>query len=392
MGDMADQAFDAEFKEALEHMDCHDTQCPCRDNPFAHCNCGHDDENNPKSCYYDDSEETENEMEGKELTRKLQDSVDALTVKPDIGADIERVLLGGDLGKLTSEQRLSYYKALCESLGLNPLTQPFEYLTLNGKLVLYAKKTAAEQLRLKHGVSVTDMKAEVIQGVYVVTVSVQDAKGRTDMGTGAVTVEGQGGDKLANAIMKAETKAKRRATLSICGLGMLDETELETIPGAVKFDREQYAKAKVAELKGETQPEEKPKSADIVGNDPVVFDRFVHEDGKTGEAQLLVRKVRDAVTKSATPAKNGKPYVWVEYGDEQGQALTCFDTALFDELRASVGSTINVMFRVGSKGDSITAIVPEQQFNPDSEPSDDEQFDKLAEREDIADGMGHPGY
>ena len=34
---------------------------------------------------------------------------------------------------------------------------------------------------------------------------------------------------LANAIMKAETKAKRRVTLSICGLGMLDETELETI-------------------------------------------------------------------------------------------------------------------------------------------------------------------
>ena len=30
--------------------------------------------------------------------------------------------------------------------------------------------------------------------------------------------------------MKAETKAKRRVTLSIAGLGWLDETELETIP------------------------------------------------------------------------------------------------------------------------------------------------------------------
>ena len=30
--------------------------------------------------------------------------------------------------------------------------------------------------------------------------------------------------------MKAETKAKRRVTLSICGLGMLDETEVETVP------------------------------------------------------------------------------------------------------------------------------------------------------------------
>jgi hypothetical protein len=29
--------------------------------------------------------------------------------------------------------------------------------------------------------------------------------------------------------MKGETKAKRRVTLSICGLGLLDETEIESI-------------------------------------------------------------------------------------------------------------------------------------------------------------------
>jgi hypothetical protein len=36
-------------------------------------------------------------------------------------------------------------------------------------------------------------------------------------------------------MMKAETKAKRRVTLSICGLGMLDETEVADIPGANPF-------------------------------------------------------------------------------------------------------------------------------------------------------------
>ena len=35
---------------------------------------------------------------------------------------------------------------------------------------------------------------------------------------------------LGNALSKAVTKAKRRATLSICGLGMLDETEIASIP------------------------------------------------------------------------------------------------------------------------------------------------------------------
>jgi hypothetical protein len=36
----------------------------------------------------------------------------------------------------------------------------------------------------------------------------------------------------ANAQMKAVTKGKRRLTLSLCGLGWLDETEIETIPSA----------------------------------------------------------------------------------------------------------------------------------------------------------------
>jgi hypothetical protein len=38
----------------------------------------------------------------------------------------------------------------------------------------------------------------------------------------------------ANTILKAITKAKRRVTLSICGLGWLDETEVEDIPAEAK--------------------------------------------------------------------------------------------------------------------------------------------------------------
>ena len=36
--------------------------------------------------------------------------------------------------------------------------------------------------------------------------------------------------------MKAETKSKRRVTLSICGLGFLDESEIDTIPDVVLHD------------------------------------------------------------------------------------------------------------------------------------------------------------
>jgi hypothetical protein len=147
---------------------------------------------------------------------------------------VEHVLLGGDLSKLSPAQRTGYYHHVCSSLGLNPLTRPFEYIVLNGKLQLYARKDCTEQLRRLHGVSIepAGFTREVIEGIYVVTAPAALPSGRTDVSTGAVSIEGLRGEARANAMMKAETKAKRRVTLSICGLGMLDETEVETIPDA----------------------------------------------------------------------------------------------------------------------------------------------------------------
>jgi hypothetical protein len=142
---------------------------------------------------------------------------------------VEEVLLGGDLSKLTPTQRTAYYTRVCETLGLNPLTQPFAYLRLNGKEVLYAKRDATEQLRKLHGVSITEMTTQRFNEIYIVTVKAVDKTGRTDMSTGAVPLGTLRGEALANALLKAETKAKRRVTLSICGLGLLDESEIETI-------------------------------------------------------------------------------------------------------------------------------------------------------------------
>ena len=154
---------------------------------------------------------------------------DKTVVKSD---DImERVLLAGDLSKLQPEERVQYYGAVCKSLGLNPLTKPFEYISLNGKLTLYARRDCTDQLRRIHNINVTITSRELVNGCYVVTAKAAGFD-RIDESIGAVAVEGLKGDALANALMKAETKAKRRVTLSIVGLGWLDETETETIQGA----------------------------------------------------------------------------------------------------------------------------------------------------------------
>jgi hypothetical protein len=145
---------------------------------------------------------------------------------------LEAVLLDGNLAKLNAEQRVSYYKRVCESVGLNPLTQPFEYLSLSGKTVLYARRACTDQLRQIHKVSVTIVAREKVDGIYVVTARAQTPDGRTDESIGAVPLDNLKGENLSNALMKAETKAKRRVTLAICGLSMMDELEVESIPQA----------------------------------------------------------------------------------------------------------------------------------------------------------------
>ena len=153
------------------------------------------------------------------------------TTKPIDAAIMESVLLGGDLSNLTPEQRVSYYRNVCESVGLNPLTKPFDYMTLNGKLTLYAKKDATDQLRKINNVSIDDVDIVENETQFLVKVKGHDSTGRTDVEIGVVKKSDMQGN-LGNVQMKAVTKAKRRLTLSLCGLGWLDETEVETIRDA----------------------------------------------------------------------------------------------------------------------------------------------------------------
>lgn len=183
----------------------------------------------------------------------------AIAERPTASVQIEQALIGGDLSKLTPAERVSYYNAVCSSLGLNPLTKPFAYITLNGKLTLYALKDCTEQLRSSRHVSVTIAAREAVEDCYVVTARATLPTGRADESIGAVNIAGLKGEARANALMKAETKAKRRVTLSICGLGMLDETEVASIthePVVPAPPRLQVTEAEVVNTEdGEVLPE-----------------------------------------------------------------------------------------------------------------------------------------
>ena len=153
-----------------------------------------------------------------------------LAVRRDTGDVIEAVITKGDLARLTPQEKTKYYAEVCRSVGLNPFTRPFEYISLSGKLVLYARREATDQLRRLNGISLEVVARDVSDGILTVHVRAQDKTGRVDEDFGAVSIKGLTGEALANQTMKAITKGKRRVTLSISGLGFLDESEIGDIP------------------------------------------------------------------------------------------------------------------------------------------------------------------
>ena len=165
---------------------------------------------------------------------------DIAKIEPEL---ISALVIKGDLSGLNQEQKVQYYRLFCERLGLDPITQPFKLLSLQGKQVLYCDRSGAQQLNKKHGVSHEIKTRESSGDLYIVTCRASLPDGRFTESIGAVNVKGLAGDNLANAMMKGETKAKRRATLDLLGLGILDETETETIPNAVVIPDEVFKSA-----------------------------------------------------------------------------------------------------------------------------------------------------
>lgn len=298
---------------------------------------------------------------------------------PALSPAIEACLMEGDLSKLDPPGRLQYYKTMCESLHLNPLTKPFEYIRLNGKLTLYATRNCAEQLRGIHNVSITQFKAEMIGDLFVCTASGQNGQGRTDSSTGAVPIAGLSGENLANAMMKAETKAKRRLTLSLCGLGLLDETEVQgqsfaTPPEIAVAPLPRPANTNLKTLTPEVMAAseklrtELKASLDLEGaNEPPVFRQV---------GERVTCTVTDVVKKVS---KKGTDFLVVKWsgGQVEGRdAAFCYHNSLFDALLSSKDKTLQFEWSINRDWltiDNVLAVGEQeyrdgQPFNPDTEP------------------------
>jgi hypothetical protein len=166
---------------------------------------------------------------------------------PTLPERIENALINGNLASLAPEERIQLYMQTCKSLKLNPLTKPFGYILVQGwgedgeKLILYATRNCTDQLRSIYGASDVpgSLKRSETATELTAEIAVVGRNGRvsTDVGViplkqfsrkrGEYTLSGR---DLANAKMHVVTKARRRATLALYGLGgIVDEAELDTM-------------------------------------------------------------------------------------------------------------------------------------------------------------------
>jgi hypothetical protein len=143
---------------------------------------------------------------------------------------LAKIVQSGDLAMLSESDRLIYYFNYCRQLGLNALSRPFDYInefnekTGKTKISLYPNAQAASQLRDKRNVSTRILKEECLLNGDIYSVLVEARIGdRTEQATGKVSLSGLSGKHKANAMKKAETQARRRATLAIVGLDAIGD-------------------------------------------------------------------------------------------------------------------------------------------------------------------------
>lgn len=189
-----------------------------------------------------------------------------LSTVSDTNQIIRDIILTGNIGSLKPEHRADYVIALAKHVGVDPITRPFDLLTLQGKTVVYANKSCTDQLRVLHGVSIRIVSREQVGDIYVVTAEATDKHGRTDSDIGSLNVKGLAGEALSNAMMKAGTKAKRRVTLSLCGLGQVsDESEVDGIKAeAATSTMPEGSRKTVDDLNAKIKPRSKPAQGVVI--------------------------------------------------------------------------------------------------------------------------------
>ena len=156
---------------------------------------------------------------------------------------VMREVVAGNIAGLTAAQQTEYMLAVCNSLGLNPLVKPLEFIDFPArrgepaKTVLYPNATAVNMLIDREALSVdySDVHEDperdiMIQWCYITNgkrqgkdfaalpISREEWQNQNGKNVRTGRKIPLDGEAWANQLMKLTTKARRRAVLAFCGL------------------------------------------------------------------------------------------------------------------------------------------------------------------------------
>lgn len=150
---------------------------------------------------------------------------------------IAMVADGGDVTHLSNSDRRALLAKLTNYLHLNPHTQNFIFFkTLDGRYRIYATKECCSQLRHNLGINMwlsDPIYSPDANNPFTVSVKANGTNkyNRSSEEIGSVSLVDVPKQEYSNYTMFAVTKAKRRLTLDLSGLGVLADVEVFDIKG-----------------------------------------------------------------------------------------------------------------------------------------------------------------
>lgn len=165
--------------------------------------------------------------------------------KDELSAAVRAYLRTGDLSFLPDYEKEKVLLKMCDHYSLDAVLRPFILIKLNGKEIWYATKAATDQVAAKFNLTreVVEIKENLERGIIECKVKIsQENSNRTETCIAAVSIIEFGrdpsgkvearpmrGEAYANALMKVETKAKRRATLGWLGIADMQDNDDDVV-------------------------------------------------------------------------------------------------------------------------------------------------------------------
>lgn len=151
--------------------------------------------------------------------------------------EVVLAIAAGNLAPLEPRLRAVAIRTICEDGNLPVSLAPVILIPGDGgTLKPYVTSIGASWVADNKRVSTKILGTESTGGVYVVRMLAIAGDGRSVEDIGAVAIGGLGGQNLANAFMKAHTKAYRRAVLRLAGLPLTDDDEGTGPPRRIDYE------------------------------------------------------------------------------------------------------------------------------------------------------------